>query len=582
MGLLDALLSNDSGGGLLSGLPASWQYGLPSEDSFNPYAGIENAAAPSGVAQPLNPFGPVPQIAPPPAPPSVFDTGTAMLPGGALPGAPIFPTSMQGVAAAASATPAPPPAQPVAAASLAPVAPQAGPINTMAIGNYQMPQFGTAADYTPTATIPANAQPTQGAATDAPDQPLPPALGGSAPKNPFLHGLQSVLRGGGIFSAMNGTYNDPKSIAQQNLKSQYDAIRQTLITNGEAPSAASSKAMLAVMNPEAGKTIISEALSNKEKFQATGEDGLGGKTYGFVNERDQTINGKPIGADGSGSGGGLLADGVKKIDSSLQGKDYLDQFSPEVQAAVQNYVDGKSMPTGNPRKGFTQTIKMIAQKYGADTGQSVDDASYVARRTMRNQLSSSSPSSLGGQINIGNTAAGHLADLSEKAVALGNVDTGLAPLSTAVNAVRGLGTEQAAKIDALRGAAQHYGQEITKFYAGSPGGVAERDRFIEQVNGTKDPQRLAEILSTEAELMRSRLTALGGQIQGVLGDEGAKQYPVMRPDGEAGLAKVAENVARLRGGQGPAASSTPAYREGATATNPKTGQTLTFKDGKWQ
>jgi hypothetical protein len=66
--------------------------------------------------------------------------------------------------------------------------------------------------------------------------------------------------------------------------------------------------------------------------------------------------------------GGFLAPGVKQIDSSLTGQDYLKQFSPEVQAAVQNYVDGKSMPTGNPRKGFTQTVKMIAQKYGADTG----------------------------------------------------------------------------------------------------------------------------------------------------------------------------------------------------------------------
>ena len=179
------------------------------------------------------------------------------------------------------------------------------------------------------------------------------------------------------------------------------------------------------------------------------------------------------------------------------------------------------MPTGNPRKGFTQTVKMIAQKYGADTGQSVDDATYSARRTMRNQLSSSAPSSLGGQINIGNTAAGHLADLTQKALELGNVDTGIAPLTAAINGVRGIGTEQAAKMEALKGAAQHYGQEITKFYAGSPGGTAERDRFIESVNGARSPKELAAILATEGELMRSRLDALGGQIKGVLGEEAA-------------------------------------------------------------
>jgi len=83
-------------------------------------------------------------------------------------------------------------------------------------------------------------------------------------------------------------------------------------------------------------------------------------------------------------------------------------------------------------------------------------------------------------------------------------------------------------MEALKGAAQHYGQEITKFYAGSPVAVAgvamERDRFIESVNGARSPKELAAILSTEGELMRSRLDALGGQIKGVLGDEGLKQY----------------------------------------------------------
>jgi hypothetical protein len=221
---------------------------------------------------------------------------------------------------------------------------------------------------------------------------------------------------------------------------------------------------------------------------------------------------------------------------------------------------------------------MIAQKYGADTGESVDDTTYAARRTMRNQLSSSAPSSLGGQINIGNTAAGHLADLSQKALELGNIDTHIAPLSSLVNNVRGLGTEQAAKMEALKGAAQHYGQEITKFYAGSPGGVAERDRFIESVNGARSPKELAAILATEGELMRSRLDALGGQIKGVLGEEGSKQYPVLRPDGQAALVKVEENVSRLKGGQ----AASGGIQEGSTATNPTTGQKLTYRNGKWQ
>jgi hypothetical protein len=464
----------------------------------------------------------------------------------------------------------------------------------MNIGGYQMPRLGSEAQY---AAIPQNAQPAQGqmppqAPAQQPMQPQMPQQQAQMPT--FLSnqgGLGAGLRGfannmqagplgalvGGIGSAFG--MQDP---AQQNLAAQHSAIYKTLVANGDAPQIAFNKAMIAVQNPEAAKTILPELFTNKEKFQQTGEDAFGNKQYGFVNEREQTINGRSVGQGGgaSESTSGFLAPGVKNIDSTLTGQDYLKQFSPEVQAAVQNYVDGKSMPTGNPRKGFTQAVKQIAQKYGADTGQSVDDATYSARRTMRNQLSSSAPASLGGQINIGNTAAGHLADLTQRALELGNVDTGIAPLTSAVNNVRGLGTEQAAKMEALKGAAQHYGQEITKFYAGSPGGVAERDRFIESVNGARSPKELAAILATEAELMRSRLDALGGQIKGVLGEEGAKQYPVLRPDGETALRKVEENVSKLKGGQ--SAASSGGFQEGATATNPKTGQTLTFRSGKWQ
>jgi hypothetical protein len=473
---------------------------------------------------------------------------------------------------------------------------QAAPI---AVGSYQMPRMGGADQFqAQQAMLPPNAQPTQGqfppqapqqSSTQQPEQSLPPALQQPTSSGGFggaFRGMAANMQAGPLgmlMGAIGGAAGmgrgDPQDIARQNLAAQYHAVRQTLIQSGTSPQEANSKAMLAVMNPEAGKTILQEALTNREKFGEIGSDSFGNKTMGFINERDQTINGKPIGAhNGATSSTGFLAPGVKQIDSTLQGQDYLKQFSPEVQAAVQNYIDGKSTPTGNPRKGFTQTVKMIAQKVGADTGQSVDDASFAARKTMRNQLSSSAPSSLGGQINIGNTAAGHLADLSQKAIELGNVDTGIAPLTSLVNSARGLGTEQAAKMEALKGAAQHYGQEITKFYAGSPGGTAERDRFIESVNGARSPKELAAILATEGELMRSRLDALGGQIKGVLGEEGAKQYPVLRADGQAALAKVEENVSKLKGGQ----STAPTIQEGATATNPKTGQKITFTNGKWQ
>lgn len=449
----------------------------------------------------------------------------------------------------------------------APTTPQASPID---VGGYQMPRIGLQASFTPDpAALPANAQPAQGAGLpmQAPQQQtLPTFMGGPQPQmglgDRLSAGLQNFAGAdgllpalaGGIGGLISGNRTDKAGMAQQNLKAQYDAL---------VPTLGPQKAMLAVMNPEAGKTLLQEALTNKEKWGEVGSDSFGNKQYGWINDREQTINGKPMGADGrvagAPSGGGFLNEGVKGVDQSLKGSDYLNQFSPEVQASVRNYIDGKSTPTGNPRKGFTQTVKMIAQKVGEDTGQSVDDTTFAARKQMRSQLSSSAPSSLGGQINIGNTAAGHLADLTEQALKLDNSNGfGIPAVAGVINSARGmLSTDQAAKMESLKGAAQHYGQEITKFYAGSPGGVAERDRFIESVGSAKSPKELAAILQTEGELMRSRLDALGGQIKGVLGEEGMKQYPVLRPDGHAALVKVEENVSRLKnGGSAPETAKT--------------------------
>jgi hypothetical protein len=530
MGLLDALFS-DSGGGLLGGLPRDWQYQNPQSQGFGPVF----ANQPTPDQKPLNPVEQqmMSLLSRPGYQPGLPDP---------VPGAPMPPASI-----------VPPQA-----------APQPERASPIAVGGYQMPRVGNPDLYQPQQVdTPPAAQPTQGTSA-------PPAVQAAFMQPPSASGFGGALRGamanlqggplGLIAGALAGGFGmgqgSPQDIMRQNQQAQYQAF----IGSGMTPQ----NAMLAVLNPEAAKTLVNEALTNKEKYQKTGVDAFGNENYGFVNEYERTINGRPIGqgeTGGSPASGGFLAPGVKSIDSSLTGQDYLKQFSPEIQAAVDNYVQGKSTPTGNPRKGFTQTVKMIAQKYGADTGQQVDDATFAARKTMRNQLSSSAPASLGGQINIGNTAAGHLADLSQKALDLGNWDTGIAPLTSLVNAARGLGTEQAAKMEALKGAAQHYGQEITKFYAGSPGGTAERDRFIESVNGARSPKELAAILATEGELMRSRLDALGGQISGVLGEEGAKQYPVLRPDGQAALAKVEANVSRLRGGQ----SSNTSVQAGAPA-----------------
>lgn len=136
------------------------------------------------------------------------------------------------------------------------VAPQSLP-NPIAVGNYQMPRVGNSDLFEPQqVNTPANAQPAQSQT----QQNLPPAFG----RNPsgFLdqinNRLQSIGNGGSVIGALTGTLTDPQSVAQQNLKAQYDAL---------APIVGPQKAMLAILNSKAGESIFKGEFDNPKTVE---------------------------------------------------------------------------------------------------------------------------------------------------------------------------------------------------------------------------------------------------------------------------------------------------------------------------
>jgi hypothetical protein len=343
-----------------------------------------------------------------------------------------------------------------------------------------------------------------------------------------------------ISGLMTGQRSDAAGVQQQAQLETYKALVQSGVPVAQARAAA--------LNPEILKQIAPEHFGGFKVVQ-TGEDALGNKIFSL-----QGPGGKfhPINVEGQAGGGvsgmssGVLAKGVTQFDNSLVGQEYLNQFSPEIQAAVKAYVEGRSMPTGNPRKGFTQFVKQVAQKYGGDINMPADDAAFAARRTMLNDLQKTTPGSAGGQITFARTSIRHLDEVAKAAEALNNKDLGFTWGTQAINNLRGLSTAQAAKISALQDAAQHYGQEVTKFYAGSPGGEAERQRFLTALNGAKSPQELAAVIAQEKALIPERLSELQNRIQGTLGPL-AEKYPVHSKESEESLRSIDATVARMRG-----------------------------------
>jgi hypothetical protein len=299
------------------------------------------------------------------------------------------------------------------------------------------------------------------------------------------------------------------------------------------------------------------------------------------------ITGKQVNAPG-GAGGGIgsgitpsfYAPGVTKQDSSLPAKEYLAQFSPEVQAAVNNYIGGHSMPTGRG-SDYTNTIKRIAQTVGEKTGEPVSDELFARRNTMQRGLGADTPGSAGGKTQAIRNAADHFAKLTDAAVAQNNANLWLTPVGQSYNYLKNLTAENAHNVEATKGAAQHYGEEITKFYSGSQGDREARNRFVQEVGGNKTPEETAGLLESELGLLRDAAGNLQGQVTESLGGNAPGPYGRERtllPEHQAALERAERNIKILRGELPASAAQQPAQAQTASPQIPKEAQGLPINE----
>lgn len=354
MGLLDSILAQgQSGGGIFGGLyPSSLQ---PDQQQMD-YDAMGNP-----IPKYLSADSPFPAL---PAQAAAVPQMAAQAPvaGGFGPwGAGSFMPQQQPIA------PAPqPPVQPPT--DVSPI--NRGPDRTIDIGGYQMPQFGGAPQSDPGA-IPQSAQPAQ----YSPQQPNPSAstqpsfLG---PQNPGLgdrisaglSGLGAGGKSGGLFGALTsginglqtGQSSDPRAIAQQNLKAQYDSL---------LPMLGPQKAMLAVMNPEAGKILLAQALEKKQ--------------YGFTKlDNDTVVRQDPQTGKVEVAYGGAKSDTIAGPDGKLitmpEGADpktwrnEITRINADVAAGKKTEVQAKSEIFANKMELSERSINDLAVQGTSLTG----------------------------------------------------------------------------------------------------------------------------------------------------------------------------------------------------------------------
>lgn len=452
-------------------------------------------------------------------------------------------------------------------------APQASPI---AIGDYMMPRIGPASAYeTQQASIPPNAQPTQGQIPQMPSQaaPLPPALGGQGGGflNGLSRGLQSIGNGGSLIGALTGNYTDPQSIQQQNLKSQYDATRQALMANGLNEQQASSTALMSVLNPEAAKTVIPELLTNKEKYGVISEDPLEGKKYGFINERDQTVNGKPIGSPaGAPAGGGSLAAVQEAQARGVKGDALYEYLPSQYRSTVKAMIEGRQPLPSTTAMRSPATLAMIDAAHAIDP--TFDATTWKARQAGQVDFSSGKSAEM---VRSANQTLHHVGQLLDS---MDNLKNGQYPMLNRMGNAYSEATGGGAP-GAFRTNAHAVAEELSKVFKGANLSDSEIRAWEQNLNENMSPeQQKAQILKLR-DLLQGSLHALEEKRVSSIGPMAAeKAGPIIKEEGQ----RVLERIDKWANGQGAGQGSTsPAISEGMTATNPQTGAKVVFKAGKW-
>ena len=335
-------------------------------------------------------------------------------------------------------------------------------------------------------------------------------------------------------------------------------------------------AVAAALNPKIMDATAAKYYETKPFVpHKIGTDMMGNDIMGSFNPNNNKYYdaaGREIGGEGSAggvgdAGAGMLAKGVKEYNQELPADEYKAQFSPAVQAQIEAYVNGDTMPTGNPRlKGSATKIKEWATLWGNKAGVPVNDAAFSGKRTMLNQVASSAPNSMGGILSNGKSAFQHLANLGDTFVELGNRSGPSLPggswVGRAANVVGNeiLPTpETSGNLAAVRDNAGKYGTEATKFYAGTGGGVEERLSALKEVAapGTLATEQAA-YLKTEKNLMLGRLAEKESQLRDAMGEAWLAKHPVRTPQLQKDLERIDKNIARLESGAGKADDAAPA------------------------
>ena len=448
--------------------------------------------------------------------------------------------------------------------------------------NVPLPQPRPASAPGGTAAIPSNALDNlylsaQGAQPAQPAQPPQGSQGGSL-LDRIGTGLNNnsnllLALGAGFAGArslgqgMQQAFSNAAPIAQQNQTAQ------ALIKRGVDPDLARSMAS----NPDIMKQVIPQFFGAKQLQHVSIKDLLGNEiplTFDPSTGRYRDTSGNVIsGSGGSGPpgsgisspfGSGSAASLSMEIDPST-GRDekFLAALNPVDRASVIGVLNGDVNAQGRNMQRYLP--------YAARAEPGFSQQTYATRLKTQNDFAPQGVS--GKNITAINTALGHIQQMYDATDKLGNFQY-MPALNVPYNAVRGqLDPDYQKTVAGFKASAIGSSGELAKAFRAA--GMSEQDiqAWQKQFDENSSPATIKGSADQALHMLDLRLDLIADSYNRGMNLGAQKTGPdLLSPTARA----IHERL--LGGGTVPGA---PSIQEGVTASNPKTGQRIQFRGGRW-
>jgi spore germination cell wall hydrolase CwlJ-like protein len=419
------------------------------------------------------------------------------------------------------------------------------------------------------------------------------ALGRPAPA---WAGGDSVTIGGHVFNSPDDKIPANAAVAQGQLPTQVAGTvtpdskperfgpewAAEVINNRFAPPALKQVAASVLSNQTKKESYIQETdpktgdvynvnrlTGQKTMLKAAEKDPASRQEYDAYASDEKAAGRQPVSYGQFLNKPGIGAAAGSPDNSTLVGDEFLKTLprgEADIVKKIAEYdIDPKSLST---KGGHREDLLKKVSQYDADYSEPL----YSSRKAAIKEFGAGGPSSPAGQITAGNTAilhAGEMSDALEKlkkdnSGVLGTVGQAGIPFvsyySQALHnrGIKGTGTEESRALSEFQTAKNHFSEEVTKFYAGSGGSEAERERALANIDEAKSLPELQSAIQQEARLMGGKINTLQDRIKTAMGPsawkramkEAGGQFPIVQQQSADQLAKIEKRASGEKTSEG--------------------------------